>query len=595
MNSRYLIIVVGSLGDLLPMLTIAQRLKALGHEVTVTAPSRYAALCASCEIPFFELPISDQAFGDREKDILAHRYRDLWLLRYAVPLNNNLYTLLRREADANLMILAVNRLNLWADAYAFCYLGTPVVRFDIDPPMSQDVTNLPDTRVTRTLFMKWQVAWSRLLHAQGLNARSNSVTRLIRRLESSIPVVPLYPPWLVGRPASENNGSFIPPPSYGGADGTTDWVFDTNRPTILFVAGTDGTLSGWNSRFFEASIAICRILDCNGCLLGGISPFENTNGCEHVRWKSFAPLSDVLGRCDAVVHHGGIGTAAAAIRAGVPQLVLPRVFAQPSNSAWLGHLGVAQVMDPSTFTAASGASAINRLLNDNECRRRAALLADKCYDESYVDALCGSLVSIMSPRLTVPSHIAVTGLNNESSPREMSIYLFCGIPAVGKSTFAKWLADNHGFTHLDVEKPFAMLRLGLLRHWHKMFGLDWNPSRFVAQVKELGTQVVIDWPCLPRCISIVKAMQETGIRVWWFGGDPSMARQSFADRGVGLLADFDRQMCFIDSMRKEIVEIVGGRSVDILDAYGKRMPAAEIYAAIGNYEAKSDPHAYSLY
>ena len=46
----------------------------------------------------------------------------------------------------------------------------------------------------------------------------------------------------------------------------------------------------------------------------------------------FAPLNEVLFGAAAVVHHGGIGTAAAALERGVPQVAIPRVFMQPMNA-----------------------------------------------------------------------------------------------------------------------------------------------------------------------------------------------------------------------------------------------------------------------
>ncbi len=49
----------------------------------------------------------------------------------------------------------------------------------------------------------------------------------------------------------------------------------------------------------------------------------------------------LLSRCAAVLHHGGSGTAAAALAAGVPQVVVPLQFDQPFWAARLEQLGVA--------------------------------------------------------------------------------------------------------------------------------------------------------------------------------------------------------------------------------------------------------------
>ena len=63
--------------------------------------------------------------------------------------------------------------------------------------------------------------------------------------------------------------------------------------------------------------------------------------------EGYAPLSRLLPRCAALVHHGGIGTLAQALAAGVPQLTMPMGFDQPDNTTRLLRLGVARWVAPS--------------------------------------------------------------------------------------------------------------------------------------------------------------------------------------------------------------------------------------------------------
>ena len=53
------------------------------------------------------------------------------------------------------------------------------------------------------------------------------------------------------------------------------------------------------------------------------------------------PHDLLLPRCSAVVHHGGAGTTAAALRAGVPQVVVPHAADQPYWGRRMADLGVA--------------------------------------------------------------------------------------------------------------------------------------------------------------------------------------------------------------------------------------------------------------
>ncbi len=45
-------------------------------------------------------------------------------------------------------------------------------------------------------------------------------------------------------------------------------------------------------------------------------------------------------RCRAVIQHAGVGTTVAAIRAGVPQVVVPKGFDQPDTAARVEALGI---------------------------------------------------------------------------------------------------------------------------------------------------------------------------------------------------------------------------------------------------------------
>ncbi|MFM9108664.1 MAG: glycosyltransferase [Chloroflexota bacterium] len=47
----------------------------------------------------------------------------------------------------------------------------------------------------------------------------------------------------------------------------------------------------------------------------------------------YAPLSALLPRARAVIHQGGIGTLAQAMRSGQPSLIVPFAHDQPDNAA----------------------------------------------------------------------------------------------------------------------------------------------------------------------------------------------------------------------------------------------------------------------
>eukprot|EP01062_Namystynia_karyoxenos_P055483 TRINITY_DN46346_c0_g1_i1.p1 TRINITY_DN46346_c0_g1~~TRINITY_DN46346_c0_g1_i1.p1 ORF type:complete len:551 (+),score=176.56 TRINITY_DN46346_c0_g1_i1:71-1654(+) len=91
------------------------------------------------------------------------------------------------------------------------------------------------------------------------------------------------------------------------------------------------------------------------------------------------PHSWLLPQCACIVHHGGAGTANAALRAGCPQVVTPFAFDQGWHADRLAHAGVGirvpgAPTDPSSDPA-DLAAAIRRAAADGAMRRRCEELA----------------------------------------------------------------------------------------------------------------------------------------------------------------------------------------------------------------------------
>merc|ERR1719188_1681754 len=74
--------------------------------------------------------------------------------------------------------------------------------------------------------------------------------------------------------------------------------------------------------------------DPQGC--EGLLEFASAN----ILFLDKAPHEWLLPRCCCSVHHGGAGTTAAALRAGVPTIVVPVAYDQWYHGEWVVKLGV---------------------------------------------------------------------------------------------------------------------------------------------------------------------------------------------------------------------------------------------------------------
>jgi UDP:flavonoid glycosyltransferase YjiC (YdhE family) len=153
--------------------------------------------------------------------------------------------------------------------------------------------------------------------------------------------------------------------------------------------------------FFHVAAAATQRLGRRAILLTGRNPAPSDLP-ESMLALDYAPLDRVLPRAAAVVHQGGIGTCAEALRWGVPSLVIPFGYDQPDNAERLRRLGVAAVLPRVRFSPERLESGLARVLASAPMRARARELAAEMHParelEHSLDAL-ENLVGVREARV----------------------------------------------------------------------------------------------------------------------------------------------------------------------------------------------------
>jgi rhamnosyltransferase subunit B len=228
------------------------------------------------------------------------------------------------------------------------------------------------------------------------------VSRLFGRwMHSPQRVVGLFPEWFAPPqpdwPPNLFLTGFIHPPEGDGhpndaplAPEIEDFL-SNGQPPIVF---TPGSAMQHGDRFFRAAIEASQSLGRRAILLTRFRdqlPPKLPDGFLHVEW---AQMSRLLPRAAVLVYHGGIGTLAQALKAGIPHLIVPFAHDQPDNANRLKALGIAERINPGKFTAKRAAQKLDWLLNDPLVKVRCAGYAEKVDFERSLKEACEAIESV---------------------------------------------------------------------------------------------------------------------------------------------------------------------------------------------------------
>ncbi|GBG37426.1 glycosyltransferase [Mycobacterium montefiorense] len=143
-----------------------------------------------------------------------------------------------------------------------------------------------------------------------------------------------------------------------------------------------------------------RALVCSVCSdFGEVPHFDNVKVVSEVNYAAIFPA------CRAVVHHGGTGTTAAGLRAGVPTLVLSMDLVQAIWGAQVTRLKVGAARRFANTTRESLVADLRRILNP-ECGTRAREFATRMSkpDASVANA-ADLLEGLADPKRSVPEAV----------------------------------------------------------------------------------------------------------------------------------------------------------------------------------------------
>jgi rhamnosyltransferase subunit B len=391
---RIVLSTLGSLGDLHPVMGLALALQARGHDVVLATSDFYREKIAAAGLEFRPLrPLAAPDDPQMLRRVLDSRKGPEYLIRtLLLPHVGDMYDdmssategadfLISGEVVLAAPLIAEKRGIPWAAA-----ILAPFSFFSVyDPPVfpflpgSQLLTRAPSFLQRRLLdtvrfvTRNWGEPIAALRRSLGLRPTRHPL--LLDRFSPNLNLAMFSS--VLGRPQPDwpqhtvQTGFVFYDQEGEVAHEPLQTFLASGPPPVTFTLGSTAVMDP--GRFFEESAAAARRLGRRALLLMGKNA-PPANLSTDLFAADYAPYSRVFPQSACVVHQGGVGTTAQALRAGVPQLVMPYAFDQPDNAARVMRIGAGLSLSRRRYRADRAARLLDRLL------------ATATYDEHARDA-----------------------------------------------------------------------------------------------------------------------------------------------------------------------------------------------------------------
>ncbi|WP_102417429.1 glycosyltransferase [Mycobacterium sp. 4858] len=335
----------GSRGDVEPCAAVGRELLRRGHEVRMAVPPdmlgfvEAAGLDAVAYGPDTGQQITETTdFVHRVQDPISalpqlmERVNQVWAGK-----NSALASL---AEGADLLVAGMNEQRLAANVAEF--YGMPFAALHFFPALALELGGYQE-QVTN-------VAEGLQREALGLPEAAGSLTRDVLEIQTyyEICVPELASEWATSGQRRPFVGSLTLDMPAEVDDEVLSWIAD-GTPPIYFGFGSTPVTSP--AETVAVISGACEQLGERALICSGPNDFSHVTRAAHTKIVDAVNHGAVFPTCRAIVHHGGAGTTAAGMRAGVPMLVLWLWLDQPIWASAVSQLnvGMARPFSESTY------------------------------------------------------------------------------------------------------------------------------------------------------------------------------------------------------------------------------------------------------
>ena len=415
-SKKIVIATIGSLGDLHPAIALALELQARGHQITLATSAVYQKKIEQTGINFRSLrPDLPKSPEVAKKIMHPTKGLEFFLRKIFLPALPETYTdLMNAVEGCNLLI--TNELIFPASAISekigiawISYTLQPASFFSIYDPLLIAVPYLAKSRflgvwavklfkqLAKFMTRSWAEPIRQLrkeLELPNVNVSSPLFEEkfspdLVLAMFSSVFAKP-QPDWV--KQAKITGFTFYDRlyPNSGLSTELREFLSAGEAP-VVFTLGSAAVNTAGNF-YTESAIAVEK-LGCRAVFLVGNTKLENLP--YNAIAVDYAPYSELFPYAKVVIHQGGIGTTAQALRTGVPMLVVPFSYDQPDNAVRVVSLGVGRTISRKKYHHELAIQELQILLNNSQYKTKSTEIAQIIRAENGTKTACDEIETFL--------------------------------------------------------------------------------------------------------------------------------------------------------------------------------------------------------
>lgn len=405
---KILISTVGSHGDILPFIALANEFLKRGNEVVFYANPFFKSLVSNKQIKFVEIGTIEEYKNmfNSLNNIDSMKSFKLVASEF-MKLCPVFYEAMKKDISKNNTIIISSSL-LFAGRLLEETYNVPCVTIHLSPSVFRSNINparlAPNWIEPKTpLFIK-NISWwlldkffyepnftktlNKIREKLGLHCVNKIFKSWIH--EGSL-VICLFPKWFA-KPQNDwkENVIFADFPLYDNNENKklSNEILDFLQSDTPIVGFSAGTATATAQDFFNVSIEVSNKLGIKAILLTHFNEQIPKNLPKNIVHINYAPFSQLLPKLSLFVHHGGIGSISQTLKAGIPQIIRPVAFDQFDNSIRVVNLGVAQEMLVKDYNIKNLSNAINKILVNDNYKKNAKLISKNFEDNNSISKVC---------------------------------------------------------------------------------------------------------------------------------------------------------------------------------------------------------------